>query len=76
MMFEYTSFTRRAPAPEPKRHTLFYTKKSVEDGHDDHIFWTDDGGIGFNVGGHVIIKTAEEWHALAKRRAAKKPRRK
>jgi hypothetical protein len=31
----------------------------------DSIHLTEDGGIGINVGGHVIVKPLREWHALA-----------
>ena len=31
----------------------------------DSIHVTADGGIGINVGGHVIVKTLRDWHALA-----------
>lgn len=29
------------------------------------IHRTEGGGIGINVGGHVIVKTLREWHKLA-----------
>lgn len=31
----------------------------------DSIFVTESGGIGINVGGHVIIKSLKGWHMLA-----------
>ena len=30
------------------------------------IHVTSGGGIGINIGGLVIVRTTEEWHALAK----------
>ena len=30
------------------------------------LFVTAGGGIGIDVGGHVIVKPIREWHALAK----------
>ena len=32
----------------------------------DSIHVTKDGAIGINVGGHVIVKSVQEWHALAR----------
>jgi hypothetical protein len=32
----------------------------------DYIFVTGDGGIGMNVGGHVIVKPLREWFDLAR----------
>ena len=35
----------------------------------DSIFVTEDGGIGMNVGGHVIVKPIKDWVRLASRGA-------
>lgn len=35
------------------------------DYYSDSIHVTQDGGVGINVGGHVIVKTLREWHSLA-----------
>ncbi len=34
------------------------------DHYSDSIHITRENGIGINVGGHVIVKTAVEWHRL------------
>ncbi len=46
------------------RHVLFFPRPTMSEGCMDHVFWTDDGGIGFNVGGHVVIKPFRDWHKL------------
>lgn len=33
--------------------------------YDDSIHVTQGGGIGFNVGDHVIVRPLRDWHALA-----------
>jgi hypothetical protein len=38
-----------------------------DDYRDYSVHVTVGGGIGFNVGGHVIVKPINEWHALAHR---------
>lgn len=35
----------------------------------DSIFLTEGGGIGMNVGGHVIVKPIKDWVRLASRGA-------
>lgn len=35
------------------------------------VFATKDGGIGMDVGGHIIVKTIREWHKLAEVNQAK-----
>jgi hypothetical protein len=40
-------------------------RESEGDYYADSIFVTEAGNIGINVGGHVIVKAVQEWHALA-----------
>ena len=46
------------------RHIIFFPEPTMSAGCHDHVFWTDDGGIGFSVGGHVVVKPFREWHKL------------
>ena len=39
-------------------------RKIEEDYYSPSIHVTEDGNIGINVGGHVIIKSIEEWFKL------------
>lgn len=48
-----------------RHHILFWPVRSIDEQHDDCLFWTDGGGIGFSVNGHVIVKPFREWHKLA-----------
>ena len=36
-----------------------------DDYHADSIHVTANGGIGINVGGHVIVKSLRDWHRMA-----------
>jgi len=37
----------------------------TDEGEGDLILIIDGGGVGFNVGGRVIVKPVREWHRLA-----------
>lgn len=40
-------------------------REDEEDYCSDSIHVTENGDIGINCGGHVIIRSAREWHSLA-----------
>lgn len=40
-------------------------RESEGDYYADSIHVTEAGNIGINVGGYVIVKSVQEWHALA-----------
>ena len=43
--------------------------KDLKDDNSPRIHVTENGGIGIDVGGHVIVMTIEKWHTLGKLRA-------
>lgn len=40
-------------------------REREDDYYADSIHVTENGGIGINCGGHVIVKPIREWHKLA-----------
>ena len=40
-------------------------REKEDDCYSPSIFVTEDGGIGINVGGSVIVKSVRSWHNLA-----------
>ncbi len=41
-------------------------REREDDYYAPSLFVTEGGGIGVNVGGHVIVMPIREWHALAR----------
>ena len=45
------------------------TDKTLHENVDCRILWTEQHGLGIDVGGHVIVKDPVQWHRLAKTNA-------
>lgn len=45
-------------------------RKREGDYYSPSIHVTQSGGVGINVGGHVIVMPVEKWHALGRLRVA------
>lgn len=45
-------------------------RKKAGDFYSPSIHVTKAGGVGINVGGHVIVMPVEKWHALGRLRCA------
>ena len=48
----------------PKENTDRELWRRSEDAFAPSIHVTKEGAIGINVGGYVVVKSAEQWHAL------------
>lgn len=60
--------TDSGPAINTDRELYREPDKGGGDFYSDSIHVTENGGIGINVGGSVIVKPLRDWHALASRK--------
>lgn len=53
-----------------KNTDIHLWKKDPENHFSPSVHATENGGIGINVGGHVIVMSVEKWHELGCLRVA------
>ncbi len=58
------------PSPACESTDRQIWQKNEGDYFSPSIHATGGGGIGINVGGHVIVMSVEKWHALGRLRVA------